>query len=126
MDTHPFELPADDAQLAELRAALTIDTELAALLGGDRGVVRGSLFLTRTLIAFRPALTQDPPQQLTVPWTAVSGWSRAQDHWFGLVTSGRPAFLFHVRIDGAKYDLRFDVDDPQGLGTLVSMVFEGG
>ena len=108
MEFLPLHVPLGDQLLAEDEATLAFTSDMTAwFAGGPTQVVRGRLFLSTSVLAFRCSIAMPHPQQVTIALMDVKSVSVVRDRWLGVLPLPKCSVLVAAEIKGRLFDLRF-------------------
>ncbi|MBN2193406.1 MAG: hypothetical protein JW751_11375 [Polyangiaceae bacterium] len=114
METRSFDVPLGDELLAEDEASLAFTADITAwFAGGPTQVVRGRLYLSRSVLAFRCPVAMPHPQQVTVALSNVKGATLVRDRWLGVLPLRSRSLVVAAEISERLFHLRFGVTAPE-------------
>lgn len=91
----------------------------AHFAGGPSQTLRGRIWLTQTLLAFRPIAGMPHPQVATVQRRLIERMELSRRSLLGHIRYGRPLLEVWVPSVGAPLPLTFDLDDAEGWRVLL-------
>ena len=92
-ETEPFYVPLGDEVLLDGVGSLHFTDEICRSAGGPSQKVKGHIWLTCELLAFRPLVGMPHPQQATLRRTDVLEASCVQPKLLGMLKVGVPQLM---------------------------------